>query len=155
MILCHGLRTTQYSPVTGELCCPESVGCSSLIGLFVVVVFSHIYISVSQAVGVGQHSVLQVCAGQQVSWTHDFIPCELLFVVRLLFISGVFSGTGVPAGLFVPSLFCGACMGRVVGNVVYDLNERHRWVVEPVTGGMEPTSGNVRVLSKSCVEESV
>ncbi|CAD7927256.1 unnamed protein product [Amoebophrya sp. A120] len=31
-------------------------------------------------------------------------------------------GTGIPAGLFVPSLFCGACIGRMLGNALWYVN---------------------------------
>merc|ERR1719387_3324765 len=32
-------------------------------------------------------------------------------------------GTGAAAGLFIPSLLTGACLGRVVGMIMYRLNE--------------------------------
>mmetsp|Transcript_6043 Transcript_6043/g.14947 ORF Transcript_6043/g.14947 Transcript_6043/m.14947 type:complete len:1125 (+) Transcript_6043:393-3767(+) len=32
-------------------------------------------------------------------------------------------GTGIPAGLFVPSLFCGACIGRMLGTALWYANK--------------------------------
>lgn len=45
-------------------------------------------------------------------------------------------GTGAAAGLFIPSLLAGACMGRVIGIMMYQLNEEHHFVLGP---GSTPT----------------
>eukprot|EP01064_Diplonema_japonicum_P032623 TRINITY_DN6176_c1_g1_i1.p1 TRINITY_DN6176_c1_g1~~TRINITY_DN6176_c1_g1_i1.p1 ORF type:complete len:793 (+),score=126.29 TRINITY_DN6176_c1_g1_i1:74-2380(+) len=54
----------------------------------------------------------------------DYVVKQLLLAALLKFILTVFTfGIKVPAGLFIPSLFVGACVGRVLGQTVQDLHQ--------------------------------
>eukprot|EP00445_Apocalathium_hangoei_P034819 CAMPEP_0203954342 /NCGR_PEP_ID=MMETSP0359-20131031/87411_1 /ASSEMBLY_ACC=CAM_ASM_000338 /TAXON_ID=268821 /ORGANISM="Scrippsiella Hangoei, Strain SHTV-5" /LENGTH=895 /DNA_ID=CAMNT_0050887869 /DNA_START=49 /DNA_END=2736 /DNA_ORIENTATION=+ len=71
-------------------------------------------------------------------------------LIRLLQMTITF-GTACPAGLFVPSLFIGACFGRCVGNGIRGLNEHYAFVpgasVEP---GIYAMVGAAAVLGGVC-----
>ena len=55
-------------------------------------------------------------------------------------------GTGIPAGLFVPTLFIGACMGRFIGNLVYLSNEQWHWSQYRIEPGAYAMIGAAAVL---------
>ena len=44
-------------------------------------------------------------------------------------------GSGIPAGLFVPSLYCGACTGRIVGIILKKVNDDYYYFCKT---GIEP-----------------
>eukprot|EP00930_Biecheleria_cincta_P036145 TRINITY_DN24806_c0_g1_i1.p1 TRINITY_DN24806_c0_g1~~TRINITY_DN24806_c0_g1_i1.p1 ORF type:complete len:781 (+),score=93.02 TRINITY_DN24806_c0_g1_i1:69-2411(+) len=59
-------------------------------------------------------------------------------------------GTACPAGLFVPSLFTGACLGRLVGVVAHWANADHRFFPRDVEPGVYAMVGAAAVLGGVC-----
>jgi len=59
-------------------------------------------------------------------------------------------GTACPAGLFVPSLFTGACLGRCVGVAMQAMNSGHRLFPQDVEPGVYSMVGAAAVLGGVC-----
>lgn len=59
-------------------------------------------------------------------------------------------GTAVPAGLFVPSLFIGACIGRIVGIIVQSINADQSLFPRKVEPGVYAMVGAASVLGGIC-----
>lgn len=59
-------------------------------------------------------------------------------------------GTVCPAGLFVPSLFVGACLGRVMGATVKLANAGHRFFQHTIDPGVYSMVGAAAVLGGVC-----
>mmetsp|Transcript_84627 Transcript_84627/g.192900 ORF Transcript_84627/g.192900 Transcript_84627/m.192900 type:complete len:642 (-) Transcript_84627:279-2204(-) len=70
-------------------------------------------------------------------------------VVKLLQTSLTF-GTGVPAGLFVPSLFMGALLGRMTGNVMVYLNAQVWTISDRIEPGVYAMVGAAAMLGGVC-----
>ncbi len=88
----------------------------------------------------------------------DRTPAFGFNLVMSMFIAGmvrfvqmvVTFGTGVPAGLFVPSLFFGACMGRVLGTMMYWSNETWGWAAFQIEPGVYSMIGAAAMLAGVC-----
>eukprot|EP00400_MALV-I_sp_L67-5_P000195 gene195-422_t len=81
------------------------------------------------------------------SWS-IFLSLTIAGIIRLLQMIVTF-GAGIPAGLFIPSLFTGACLGRLVGQCLFALHIhfsmfRHVTDVEP---GIYAMVGSAAVLA--------
>lgn len=81
-----------------------------------------------------------------------FLSIAIAAVIR--FLQTIFTfGTGVPAGLFVPSLFVGACIGRMTGSALHLVNEYYyrftpeNYIIEP---GVYAMVGAASVLGGVC-----
>jgi len=59
-------------------------------------------------------------------------------------------GTGVPCGLFVPSLYTGACMGRILGMFVAGLNSQYHFTAGAINPGVYAMVGAAAVLGGVC-----
>ena len=59
-------------------------------------------------------------------------------------------GTGIPAGLFVPTLFIGACMGRLLGSAVKYSDDVYGWAQYPVEPGAYAMIGAAATLGGVC-----
>jgi len=59
-------------------------------------------------------------------------------------------GTVCPAGLFVPSLFVGACLGRCLGGSLKMLNAGHRFFDQDIDPGVYSMVGAAAVLGGVC-----
>jgi len=59
-------------------------------------------------------------------------------------------GTGVPCGLFVPSLYTGACLGRCVGILARILNESLHFSARSINPGVYAMVGAAAVLGGVC-----
>jgi len=59
-------------------------------------------------------------------------------------------GTGVPCGLFVPSLFTGACIGRVFGMAVRYFHITFNFAAQEVNPGVYAMIGAAAVLGGVC-----
>eukprot|EP00931_Biecheleriopsis_adriatica_P114704 TRINITY_DN90618_c0_g1_i1.p1 TRINITY_DN90618_c0_g1~~TRINITY_DN90618_c0_g1_i1.p1 ORF type:complete len:878 (-),score=147.54 TRINITY_DN90618_c0_g1_i1:67-2664(-) len=70
-------------------------------------------------------------------------------VVRLMQTILTF-GSPCPAGLFVPSLFTGASIGRLVGTVMQAANQDHRFFARDVEPGVYSMVGAAAVLGGVC-----
>eukprot|EP00929_Paragymnodinium_shiwhaense_P030649 TRINITY_DN17329_c0_g4_i1.p1 TRINITY_DN17329_c0_g4~~TRINITY_DN17329_c0_g4_i1.p1 ORF type:complete len:744 (-),score=132.27 TRINITY_DN17329_c0_g4_i1:157-2388(-) len=83
-----------------------------------------------------------------------------LFVAGFLrYVQMIFTfGTGAAAGLFIPSLYVGAALGRIAGILMFDLNEKHRFLndgdsehfVNAIKPGMYAMLGAAGVLGGVC-----
>lgn len=68
--------------------------------------------------------MLGLCDGDQPMVSLE-LACTLLLSALARFVQMTFTfGTGVPCGLFVPSLYTGACVGRILGMLSLWLNNR-------------------------------
>mmetsp|Transcript_63316 Transcript_63316/g.137765 ORF Transcript_63316/g.137765 Transcript_63316/m.137765 type:complete len:769 (+) Transcript_63316:108-2414(+) len=75
---------------------------------------------------------------------------HLLIAAALRFVQMIFTfGTGVPAGLFVPALYTGATLGRVVGILVRLLNDTVPFT-QKVNPGIYAIVGAAAVLGGVC-----
>mmetsp|Transcript_107697 Transcript_107697/g.347631 ORF Transcript_107697/g.347631 Transcript_107697/m.347631 type:complete len:769 (+) Transcript_107697:62-2368(+) len=75
----------------------------------------------------------------------------LLLSSALRFVQMIFTfGTGCPAGLFVPSLYAGAALGRVVGIFVRLLNDQYLHYDYQVNPGIYAMIGAAAVLGGVC-----
>jgi len=70
-------------------------------------------------------------------------------VIRFLQMTMTF-GTGVPCGLFVPSLFTGACIGRVFGMAVRYFHITFNFAAQEVNPGVYAMIGAAAVLGGVC-----
>ena len=59
-------------------------------------------------------------------------------------------GTPCPAGLFVPSLFVGACLGCCAGGTLKRLNSTHRFLSHSIDPGVYSMVGAAAVLAGVC-----
>eukprot|EP01025_Chloroclados_australasicus_P045910 TRINITY_DN5061_c0_g1_i3.p1 TRINITY_DN5061_c0_g1~~TRINITY_DN5061_c0_g1_i3.p1 ORF type:complete len:975 (-),score=102.89 TRINITY_DN5061_c0_g1_i3:1065-3989(-) len=62
--------------------------------------------------------------GQQ--WIFPFVPVFLMFVVVYVLMTITY-GVGAPQGLFVPSLMVGACVGRLIGQLMWHIVKVKQW----------------------------
>eukprot|EP00397_Hematodinium_sp_SG-2012_P003964 GEMP01003974.1.p1 GENE.GEMP01003974.1~~GEMP01003974.1.p1 ORF type:complete len:848 (-),score=152.16 GEMP01003974.1:1726-4269(-) len=95
----------------------------------------------------------ELCVGHEpVLSTEVFVALSVAAVIRFLQTVITF-GTGVPAGLFVPSLFTGACIGRLMGSCLKVFNEHYYqftpdgYVIQP---GVYAMVGAASVLGGVC-----
>jgi len=107
------------------------------------------------------HAMFQSCDAQSADYhkalcrNHDGIDGVNLWVlffaatVRFLQMSLTF-GSPCPAGLFVPSLYVGACLGRAVGLIMQALNMQHHFVDNPIEPGVYAMVGAGAVLGGVC-----
>ncbi|CAD7938341.1 unnamed protein product [Amoebophrya sp. A25] len=67
---------------------------------------------------------LNLCDVENASPTFSYEVAFALFCAAIFRFAQVIVtfGTGIPAGLFVPSLFCGACIGRMMGMALWHVN---------------------------------
>jgi chloride channel 3/4/5 len=82
------------------------------------------------------------------------ITYELLYLLAtaglLRYVQMIFTfGCGAPSGLFVPSLFTGATLGRMLGIVLMRLNNEYQWTAE-IYLGVYAMLGAAAVLGGVC-----
>mmetsp|Transcript_64388 Transcript_64388/g.178546 ORF Transcript_64388/g.178546 Transcript_64388/m.178546 type:complete len:752 (-) Transcript_64388:149-2404(-) len=98
----------------------------------------------------GAPDMMSLCNGTQPN-TDLHLAATILLAGLLRFVQMTFTfGAGVPAGLFVPCLYTGACLGRVVGFVAHHINAlipNSQVVVNP---GMYAMVGAASVLGGVC-----
>lgn len=77
--------------------------------------------------------------------------CWLLAVSGLLrYVQMTFTfGCGAPSGLFIPSLYAGAALGRIIGIFVFKLNATYHWTGE-IYPGVYSMLGAAAVLGGVC-----
>eukprot|EP00811_Abedinium_folium_P016309 NODE_2524_length_2196_cov_8.979217.p1 GENE.NODE_2524_length_2196_cov_8.979217~~NODE_2524_length_2196_cov_8.979217.p1 ORF type:complete len:345 (+),score=53.94 NODE_2524_length_2196_cov_8.979217:1039-2073(+) len=73
----------------------------------------------------------------------------LAAAIRFLQMSATF-GTKVPAGLFVPSLYVGACLGRIAGLLVRSYNQEYHFLDGAVEPGVYAMVGAAAILGGVC-----
>merc|ERR1740130_2413717 len=86
-------------------------------------------------------------------WT----PVMSYELVQLLLIAGflryvqmIFTfGCGAPSGLFIPSLYAGAALGRIIGIFVFKMNQTYMWTGE-IYPGVYSMLGAAAVLGGVC-----
>lgn len=100
----------------------------------------------------GVHDELGLCLPTGENAEDLAVILALIFAATLRLIQTVITfGTGIPAGLFVPSLFIGACVGRIFGICVKTLN-LHYWhfCPTPIEPGVYAMIGAAAVLGGVC-----
>eukprot|EP00927_Polykrikos_kofoidii_P070425 TRINITY_DN6665_c0_g1_i6.p1 TRINITY_DN6665_c0_g1~~TRINITY_DN6665_c0_g1_i6.p1 ORF type:complete len:767 (-),score=105.57 TRINITY_DN6665_c0_g1_i6:126-2357(-) len=99
---------------------------------------------------VGSPTWLDNCNGDQNTLEMTFV-WGLLLAAFLRFIQMCFTfGTGAAAGLFIPSLYVGAALGRIAGIFVYLVNEKTHFSSSPIYPGMYSMLGAAGVLGGVC-----
>jgi chloride channel 3/4/5 len=93
--------------------------------------------------------MMTLCDGTKPSVTLD-LALTLLLSGLARFVQMTFTfGTGVPCGLFVPSLYTGACLGRVVGMISHMVSD-HFGLGFTVYPGIYAMVGAAAVLGGVC-----
>lgn len=90
--------------------------------------------------------------GENIYSTEVFAIMAIAAIVRFLQTVMTF-GTGVPAGLFVPSLFIGACIGRITGSLLCLLDDNYyKWTPDDyrIEPGVYAMVGAAAVLGGVC-----
>jgi len=95
-------------------------------------------------------NMMGLCDGMEPR-TDLALSASLLLAGLLRFVQMTFTfGAGVPAGLFVPCLFTGACLGRVVGLVAHSVNAMIPGSTIVVNPGVYAMVGAASVLGGVC-----
>jgi len=93
--------------------------------------------------------MMGLCDGAEELLSMDLIM-SLGLAALLRFVQMTFTfGTGVPCGLFVPSLYTGACVGRCLGILVSWLNSQYHFA-GPIDTGVYAMVGAAAVLGGVC-----
>jgi chloride channel 3/4/5 len=94
---------------------------------------------------------LNLCDGEALGGMDSAFFCQLMFgaLVKLVQTSLTF-GTGVPAGLFVPSLFMGALLGRAVGHGMVYINNECWHISDTIEPGVYAMVGAASMLGGVC-----
>jgi len=87
--------------------------------------------------------------GESVLGTEILMSLGIAAGLRFLQMSCTF-GTGVPCGLFVPSLYTGACIGRAAGVMVAALNSHYHFTTNTINPGVYAMIGAASVLGGVC-----
>lgn len=95
--------------------------------------------------------MMGLCEGQEPAVSQDLLLTLAAAAVLRIAQCAITFGTGVPAGLFVPSLFTGACLGRIVGLFVYVVDAQYYDLVgKPVLPGVYAMVGAAAMLGGVC-----
>jgi len=74
----------------------------------------------------------------------------LLVAAFLRYVQMMFTfGCGAPSGLFIPSLYAGAALGRIIGILVFKANQTYHWT-EEIYPGVYSMLGAAAVLGGVC-----
>jgi len=94
--------------------------------------------------------MMGLCAGSEPMLSMSLVS-SLIVAAALRFLQMTITfGTGVPCGLFVPSLYTGACLGRCLGMFVRWLNAYFGFAMAVVHPGVYAMVGAAAVLGGVC-----